>query len=424
MKIAFKERKGKTMKRKRIKIFLKAFTKAAAAVTAAVCTAVMGFVGYYEQALPDCYTTASGGELSFNTILPITADAKEESITVYSESEILSVTTKTAELELFGSIPIKEVKEETVNRPMLMVCGNAFGIKLVTDGVMIIDMKEISGSCPAEEAGLEVGDVIEAINGERVTSNSQVSEIIKDSGGEECIVKYRRNDEEHECSVRPVLNEGSYCAGMWVRDSSAGIGTITFIDPETGVFAGLGHAVCDNDTHDPLPLSDGSISDVKINGYTKSEKGDPGQLIGEFCGSQTGSLLLNCDGGVYGVTDEYDDGELYELGFSSEIKLGKAYIIAQIDDGEPQQFEISIEKVSPSDSEHDLVIKVTDERLIRMTGGIVQGMSGSPIIQDGRLVGAVTHVFVDDPTGGYGIFADRMYEYSQSLSSDGEELAG
>lgn len=405
------------------KIFTR-LSQSAAAVTAAVCAAVMTSVGYYKAALPDSYCCAYGSEPKFDTALPVTAEELAESRAAYTDVNGIGRESRGLSLKLFGSVPIKEVKQTSMDRPMLAVSGRAFGIRLVTDGVMIIDMKKIGGSCPAKESGLKVGDVIESINGERVSTNSRVSEIIRESGGEECEIKYRRGERELECTLKPTLCEGSYRAGMWVRDSSAGIGTMTFIDTETLAFAGLGHAICDSDTHEQLPLSKGSVSEVKINGCNKGEKGAPGQLLGEFCGAETGELTLNCGGGVYGrLYSAAEDCVTYPLAFSHEVREGHAYIYAQIDGGEPEKYDITIEKLSPDDSEHDMVIKVTDSELISRTGGIVQGMSGSPIIQDGRLVGAVTHVFIDDPLEGYGIFAETMYRYAKDAVSGEEETS-
>lgn len=396
-------------------------TRSAAAAVATVCTAVMMTVGYYGRTLPDSYTTELGGGLQLRTGLPVTAALIYDSKAALSANE----DGRQLSLKLFGSVPIKQVKETAMERPTLLAGGQAFGIKLVTDGVMIIDLKRINGRCPASEAGLAIGDVIEEVNGERVTSNSRVSELIRASRGEECTILYRHGEQQLECSLTPVFGDGSYRAGMWVRDSSAGIGTLTFINPATNAFAGLGHSICDSDTHEPLPLSHGSITGVSLRGCTKSSKGEPGQLIGEFAGEDCGSLTLNCEGGVYGIADELPaDGRYYPLGFSHEVHTGSAYILSQIDDGGIERFKIEIERVSPLDCEHDLIIKATDSRLLDKTGGIVQGMSGSPIIQDGRLIGAVTHVFVDDPSGGYGIFAERMYRYSLDASgSDDLDLA-
>ncbi len=377
-----------------------------AALLSAVCTAVMMTVGYYRSALPDSFTTEQGSALTLPTRLPVTAAAAMDG------------GSRQVSLKLFGSVPIKEVQETAVKRPTLIAGGQAFGIKLVTDGVMIIDMKKINGRCPAAEAGLRIGDVIEQVNGEKVGSNSRISELIRASKGSGCTVVFRRSDQQRECTLTPVFGEGSYRAGMWVRDSSAGIGTLTFADPATGAFAGLGHSICDADTHEPLPLSHGSVTDVRLSGCTKSSKGEPGQLLGEFTDSDFGELTLNCDGGVYGETSTLPDGEELPLGFAQEVREGSAYILAQLDDSGVKRYDITIERVSPLDCGHDMIIRTADKRLLRKAGGIVQGMSGSPIIQNGRLVGAVTHVFVDDPTGGYGIFAERMYYCSLSAVSD------
>ncbi|SDA09463.1 stage IV sporulation protein B [Ruminococcus sp. YE71] len=389
--------------------------QSAAAILSAVCTAVMMTVGYYGTALPDSFTNERGRVLTLSTRLPVTAAAAVEC----GDSGSRQVS-----LRLFGSVPIKEVRETAVERPTLIACGQAFGIKLVTDGVMVIDLKKLSGRCPASEAGLRIGDVIEEVNGERVGSNSRISELIRSSRGEDCTISYRRGEQQRECTLTPVFSEGSYRAGMWVRDSSAGIGTLTFADPATGAFAGLGHSICDADTHEPLPLSHGSVTEVELSGCTKSTKGEPGQLIGEFTDRDIGELILNCDGGVYGETDCLPDGEELPLGFAQEVREGSAYILAQLDDGGVKRYNITIERVSPIDCDHDLIIKTSDKRLLRKAGGIVQGMSGSPIIQNGRLVGAVTHVFVDDPTGGYGIFAERMYTCSLGAAKSETRAAG
>ena len=393
------------------KLQIRHIPRSAAALLSTVCAGVMLVVGYYGKTLPDSFTTEKGSTLSLATRLPVTAASAQ-----VTDGERVS-------LKLFGSVPIKEVREITVKRPTLVAGGQAFGIKLVTDGVMVIDMKKISGRCPAAEAGLRIGDVVEMVNGEPVGSNSRISELIRASGGNDCTISYRRGEEERECTLTPVFGEGSYRAGMWVRDSSAGIGTLTFIDPATGAFAGLGHSICDADTHEPLPLSHGSVTGVKLSNCTKSSKGEPGQLIGEFTDEELGELTLNCSGGVYGENDLLPEGEEFPLGFAQEVREGSAYILAQLDDSGVKKYDITIERVSPIDCGHDLIIKTSDKRLIRKAGGIVQGMSGSPIIQNGRLVGAVTHVFVDDPTGGYGIFAERMYNCSLAAVTENDTRA-
>ena len=215
---------------------------------------------------------------------------------------------------------------------------------------------------------------------------------------------------------------------MWLRDSSAGIGTLTFYDPENGTFGGLGHPVCDADTKEPLPLSAGTVGEINLTGFNKSRSGCPGQLLGEFANSaSTGDILKNCESGVFGTlnANPCPNAKEFPLGFRQEIHPGKAKILSSIDNDGPKEYEISIEQINLSDSaEHDLVIKITDKMLLEKTGGILQGMSGSPIIQDGRLVGAVTHVFIEDTAKGYGIFADEMYSKTSELAESTIENAG
>ncbi len=374
----------------------------AAGTTAAICAALMTAVCGFSLTLPDAFTAEQGTAITIDSPLPV------------SEKP---TTNGTVTLNLFGSVPVKEVTKNTMVRPRLIAGGQAFGIKLVTDGVMVVDMKKMSGVCPAIDAGLQVGDVIETVNGEAVYSNMRISELIRASGGDDCTIGFRRGGESLECTLTPVFSAGSYRAGMWVRDSSAGIGTMTFIDPDSGAFAGLGHSICDPDTREPLPLSQGTAAEVRIDGVTKSARGIPGQLLGEFDGGDIGKLTLNCEGGVYGVIDSLpENAQIYPLGFAHEVRKGDAYMIAQLDGGSPQRFNITIESVDSGG--HDLIIRTDDSRLIEQAGGIVQGMSGSPIIQDGRLIGAVTHVFIDDPCGGYGIYAERMYKYAVGAAAD------
>lgn len=241
-------------------------------------------------------------------------------------------------------------------------------------------------------------------------------------------MRIKRGSNDLTFKLCPRLESGSYRAGMWVRDSSAGIGTLTFYDPENGTFGGLGHPVCDADTKEPLPLSAGTVGEINLTGFNKSRSGCPGQLLGEFANSaSTGDILKNCESGVFGTlnANPCPNAKEFPLGFRQEIHPGKAKILSSIDNDGPKEYEISIEQINLSDSaEHDLVIKITDKTLLEKTGGILQGMSGSPIIQDGRLVGAVTHVFIEDTAKGYGIFADEMYSKTSELAENTIENAG
>lgn len=405
------------------------FFKQAAVFSAIVFFGIIGLVAFYSKSLPDSYNVCEGEKLMINSLFSISAKPVDDNYTaaVTADSPISSSKGKNS-LMLFGTVPIKEVESKSVERPNLIPCGQAFGIKLITDGVMVVDLQEIDSKSPAKDCGIREGDVIVSIDGKKVKSNADVAKIISDAKGKPCSVKVKRNGKDLSFTLTPEYCDGSYRAGMWVRDSSAGIGTLTFYDPETGAFGGLGHPICDADTKEALPLSEGSVGEVNITGCNKSTQGNPGQLLGEFANSSSiGTIFANSDCGVFGVlnTNPCKSANTIPLGFRQEIKTGKATIISTIDGGEPEEYDITIEQISLNGSSaHDLVIKVTDKRLLETTGGIVQGMSGSPIIQNGRLVGAVTHVFIDDPSMGYGIFADSMYSKSSEAYEKSLELVG
>ena len=376
-----------------------AFAAGAAAVS------VIALIGFYGRQFPASFLTAGDDELALQSFFTVTSRPVSDSTEVKENMDNHT-------LMLFDTFPIKNVTAAAVSRPSLVPCGQPFGIRLMTDGVMVIGLEEVNSSCPASDCGIRVGDVITGINGQTVTTNKRVSEIIGSTKGEPCSVSYSRDGTARIATLTPVYSGGTYKAGMWVRDSSAGIGTLTFYDPASGVFGGLGHPICDADTKLPLPISHGTVGDVRINGCSRSEHGQPGQLLGEFLSSDTtGSITLNINEGVFGRLDSPPaSAEPLPLGFKQEITPGEACILSTVSGTEPCSYTVEIENIDLSDSaSHDMVVHVTDPELLREAGGIVQGMSGSPIIQNGRIVGAVTHVFVDDPTRGYAIFAEDMF---------------
>lgn len=323
----------------------------------------------------------------------------------------------TATAKLFGVFPIKEVSVKVTDPPKVVVGGLPFGIKLYTDGVMVVGMADVATATgaynPAKTAGIKIGDVIVSIDGTSVTTNEQVAELVQASGGKTMIFRVRRDNITFDIRFRPAqyAADGSWKAGLWVRDSSAGIGTLTFYDPATGRFGGLGHAVCDVDTGDALPIADGEIVPVEIYSVVKGESGHPGELRGGFADGSWGRLTINGDTGVFGqMTEDVLEGKSVPIAFKQQIKRGAAQICTTIEGCDPKWYDIEIEQVRYADSSPNrhMVIRVTDPDLLAATGGIVQGMSGSPIVQDGKLVGAVTHVFVNDPEKGFAIFAENM----------------
>ncbi len=298
--------------------------------------------------------------------------------------------------------------------------GYPVGLKLYADGVIVVGTESVDTSTgqvnPAAVAGLKTGDIIKKVNGEDVNTNYQVSRYIEKSQGDELQFQILRGDETLSVTFKAAfsVSEGKYKAGLWIRDSSAGIGTVTFCTQD-GAFASLGHAVCDIDTKEVLPISQGTSTDVNITGITKGSTAATGEICGVLEQSETGDVLYNGSLGVYGIFDNPPQGELYEIAAPEQIETGTATVYTTVENGVLTQFEVEILSIDFSaDENKNLVLKVRDKALLDKTGGIIQGMSGSPIVQNGRIVGAVTHVFLNDPTGGYGIFASTMYEKLQT----------
>ncbi len=315
-------------------------------------------------------------------------------------------------------------KELSEPLPQVYIGGYPIGLKLYADGVVIVGTEAVDTENglvnTADKAGLKLGDIIKKVNGSEVKSNSQVSSIIEKSGGQVLIFEVERNGVVFEVSFKAEFSqsEQKYKAGIWIRDSSAGIGTVTFCTDDGG-FASLGHAVCDIDTKSTIPISQGECTEAKLTGFIKGQNGSAGELCGYLDKKRTGVILSNDDLGVYGCFDILPENRaLYEIASASEIKIGEAEIITTIENGVSEKYSVIIEKIDEKSGENkNLVIRITDRKLIEKTGGIIQGMSGSPIIQNGKLVGAVTHVFLNDATGGFGIFAETMlYKLEECLS--------
>ena len=303
---------------------------------------------------------------------------------------------------------------------MVSVSGESFGIKMHTAGVLVISTAEVQTESgvknPAEDVGLKSGDVITHLNGKPVNKCDEVSTAIEKSKGKEMIISIRRDDEEKSVALKPELSTatGTYKAGLWIRDSSAGIGTVTFTD-KNGNFAALGHGVTDTDTHTLLPLKNGEALQSEIIGFSKAEKGKAGELYGVLTDKSIGSITKNTDGGIYGSTKtDVTSLNFIPVAQPKEIKRGKATMLTTIDSSGPQVFEVYISFVTRLSTNYkDMIIKVTDKRLLERTGGILQGMSGSPIIQNGKFVGALTHVFVNKPEMGYAVFGYKMVNLSK-----------
>ncbi len=327
---------------------------------------------------------------------------------------------KSMQVNFLNIIPVKRTNVQSVKRQYVVLGGEIFGIKLFTDGVLVVDCESVQSGGktvnPAEKAGIKVGDIIKTVNGEKVYTNKALSEIIEKSGGEVLDVTVVRENDALNVSFSSVKEDdtGKYKAGLWVRDSTAGIGTVTFYNPKNNAFAGLGHAICDIDTGEIMPMINGEMSEAYVNGFYKSSNGCVGELCGVFTGNRKGSLLVNCEAGMYGYSDSIPKNGIVPVALSGEVKAGEAEIICTVDKNGPKNYKAEIVKLLKKSGEvnKDMIVKITDSDLLSKTGGILQGMSGSPVIQNGMLVGAVTHVFINDPTQGYAIFADKMLETS------------
>lgn len=295
--------------------------------------------------------------------------------------------------------------------------GMPFGVELHTKGVLIVGfsaVNESDGRCPAADAGMALRDIVIEVDHQQIGSAAEVADRIAASGGREMTFTVERSGRRMEKKLKPVKSEsdGIYRSGIWIRDSAAGIGTVTFICPDDHTFAGLGHGICDADTGMLLPLSRGTVMNVVIGSVRKGQEGAPGELKGFFGGERIGALMKNTDCGAFGMLSELPKKALpaIEVGSADRIHPGEATILCTLDSSEGiRSYPIRIRKICDRKRENkNFLVEVTDPELIARTGGIVQGMSGSPIIQDGRLVGAITHVMVENPTQGYGIFIENM----------------
>ena len=326
-------------------------------------------------------------------------------------------------LSLGGWLPIKNIRTVVTERTQVTVCGTPFGVKMFSEGALIVGFSDIDspgGSTvnPAKAAGLRLGDRVIRIGQVRTENNDAVKEALEAARGSAAEVIYVRSGEQRSTTLTPIWDAAAtqWRAGMWVRDSSAGVGTLTFVDVQAGVFAGLGHPISDSDTGERVALRSGEIVACQIVGCTGGTAGSPGELKGKFISDHAlGRICINGENGVYGTVSTAIAGQQTEIAFAQEVLPGAAEILTTTSGETPRSYRVYIEKVNDADPHRNMVLRVTDPALLAQTGGIVQGMSGSPILQNGRLVGAVTHVLVNDPTRGYGIFAQTMLEQAHSV---------
>lgn len=375
--------------------------------------------GVYSLTIPNTLRLSADEELpSYALLTPCSSN-----VSYQIDAQTL---TSSIDYKLYGVIPTKSVVVNRQKELRLYPGGMPFGVKFITDGVLVVGFCDVDSKDgkinPAIKAGLKMNDVILKINNAEIVGALELTEAVERCGGKPLSITYRRGGVESTTTLTPAYSksESKYKTGIYVRDSGAGIGTVTFINPENYSFAGLGHGICDGGTGALLPIQRGSVVNVTISGVIKGLAGSPGEVKGYFSSGKVGTLLGNTECGVYGVFAGKPAGihkEPIPVGKRDELKEGKAYIYCTLDTGAAKQYEIEISNINKEATGNKcFTIKVTDPALIEKSGGIIQGMSGSPIVQNGKLVGAVTHVMVNDPTVGYGIFIENMLNQMGDLA--------
>jgi stage IV sporulation protein B len=429
----------------------KAAIMVALVVMAIVSAALLSDI-YRIVSMPGEFLVVEGEERTLDLILPIGifATSESEGILRLNGTEVTTGGTSinswnpliiqtsaigggTIEFRLFGLIPIKKLTVSVVSPAMVIPGGHSIGVKLYTQGVLVVALADFTGidgksHNPASQAGIAVGDSIIRINNIKVRDADHVIQLLGVSKGEEISIEIKRGKQNLVKTVKPVKSQedGKYRIGAWVRDKTAGVGTLSFYYPETGAFGALGHAITDVDTGLMLSVEEGEILESRIASIQKGERSKPGEIRGIFFEEQNklGYIQKNTEFGIFGILSKRMDNEYFPepipVALRHQVKEGPAFILTTVDE-RIGKFAIEIQKVANQyhPEPKSMVVKVSDERLLEATGGIVQGMSGSPIIQDGRLVGIVTHVFVNDPTRGYAIFAEWMVQHAEANTRNG-----
>ena len=377
--------------------------------------------------IPENIIIFKGDNINIKTVLGIDLNTeKQESILASSSLDENSINqnvgTQNVAVKLFNTFTVKNVSVSVLEKTTVIPIGQVAGLKLYTDGALVVGMSEIKGMDnqtykPYENSGIEEGDRIIKVEDTSIKNAQELIDLVNASNGDSLEITYIKDEETLVCSINPVQSsDGQYKLGLWVRDSAAGIGTMTFYQPSTGKFAALGHGITDIDTGELIQISNGEFITTTIMSIVKGLAGNPGKIQGTI-DSQTevGKIYKNSNLGVYGqITDvsalNIDLSKEYEVATRDEIKLGKATVICSLDGNTAKEYEIEIEKIflNNNDDNKSMLIKITDDELIEKTGGIIQGMSGSPIIQNGKFIGAITNVLVNDPTQGYAVFGDIM----------------
>ncbi len=342
---------------------------------------------------------------------------EEQTKVIQTSSNSGKTESKTVTVKLFNTIPVKKINVSTIKNTKIVPLGNTIGIKLYSDGVLVIGMTEVEGKKPYENTGIKEGDLIVSVDNVLVTTTEKLIECVNNSEGEKIELEYMRDGTKYLTKIEPVrTKENDYKIGLWVRDGAVGIGTATYYEPTTKKIATLGHGIVDRDTDKLISVEKGEILTSQITKIKKGEKGTPGEIKGVINENKViGTINQNTIFGIYGFLKDVselkiNESNAIEVALKDEIKIGKANVILTIDGKTRKEYEIEIKKIYKNNTEDNksMLIEIVDEELISKTGGIVQGMSGAPIIQNGKFIGAVTHVLVNNPLQGYAVFGETM----------------
>ncbi len=378
------------------------------------------------RALPDIYRLSIGQSCALDTGVAALSSQDETllSLTGNTLSGLEAGETEVS-VNLFGLFPLRRLRVNVDEETRLVPGGAAVGVALATKGVLVVGVSDVAGKSPAQQAGLRAGDVIESINGQELTSSEQLTALVSAAGGSPLNVTFNRDGVMRQAILAPMQDtvSGAWRIGAWVRDSTAGVGTLSYYNPVDGSYGALGHAINDGDTGRLLPVRLGSLLQAEIVDVRRGKKGTPGELRGSFLRDQVilGDMEKNTQLGIYGYLDAPYQNPLYPdgvpVGYQESVEVGPATILSTIDGNGVRAYSVEIVQAARQlmPAQKSMVIKVTDPVLLEKTGGIVQGMSGSPILQNGRIIGAVTHVFVDDPTQGFGVYIEWMLSTAETL---------
>lgn len=391
----------------------------------AVGLVVSAWIGLYRM-IPDTIYASTPEEISAGQGVPVVCSLDEKDAEVFASGQEGEYR---AGCRFLGVIPLKSITVRLTDTEHVIPAGETAGILMNTDGVYVADtakVQEMGGTSvsPADHI-IQPGDYILAVNSEQIETKEDLIRIVNSSEGEDVVLLVRRDGKEFECRITPVkTGENEYRLGLWVRDDLAGVGTLTFVQ-EDGTFGALGHGISSTETGNLVSLREGSLYESEIAAVNRGRKGAPGELVGlvYYTSDQClGKISANTKAGIFGkleaAPESLSQAEPIAVAHRQQVHTGKAFILSSVD-GTVRQYEIEVEEVrmNSRNTNKSMLIHVTDPDLLEKTGGIVQGMSGSPIIQEGKLAGAVTHVLVSDPSRGYAVFAETMLQEAESVSA-------